>query len=148
MDIVQEAMNRAGSMLGVRPDGVLSLKAALVVPCARRREDIMGFEFTLCLENGCYGFFDALPPHTGRTQPHPVRGPIGMRLMREVALDIGDAIDRFHESGGPYFSEIFLYWPLTAQCREPLWFFRSWGTNHVIIGAQSGESQHSIGYDL
>jgi hypothetical protein len=147
MDLIHNVRHMVETHLGVTPHGLLSLHARLSVPCATKTEHIAGCDFTVRWESGCLTFYAAMPPLEGHTIPRPSVCPMGVRLIRSISVEMPEAIDRFHAAKRwRYFTELTLAWPMTTQCDEPLWNFRT-GDQHCIIGAQTGRMEMWRGFD-
>ncbi|UIJ36645.1 hypothetical protein LWC08_07755 [Desulfobaculum bizertense] len=123
---------------GVRPDGLLRMKAALKGNFASSLSDLLGIEYLVHWEKSCLSYFSTLPPESASTSPRAVHCPLGLRIIHNCKLDLSAAIESFlNASIAPNFVEAELFWPLMPACTEPVWVFRTRDFQHVIVGANS-----------
>ena len=74
------------------------------------------------------------------TQPEPVPCPLGVQAFDHYEVDFVKAIEIMDLLDcGDTFVAIQLSWPLTLECKEPIWHIRTSIGNDIVVGANSGE---------
>lgn len=145
MTKLKETLQKVAASLGdtVSLKGLLLQKARIKQGAGKSAADVLGWDYIVHDNNGvCYSYYAAQPPLIGMTQPVPVPCPLGLRVFDTYEVDFKKAIDIMHSMNcGDTFVDMSLSWPLTPECKEPLWHIRTNLGNQIIIGANSGTSQ-------
>lgn len=136
--LMAEAANKLGAGIEF---GLLRKTGVLKFVSASSAKDVLGFDYVVHWDDGCFEFYAANPPLSGMSQPMPVMCPYGLEVFNDYNIDYKKAIDIFHSGDwGDRFTLIVLCKPLVyPPAKEPYWYFRSNLGVNIMIGANSGD---------
>lgn len=120
--------------------GLLSQVAHIKDGAGKELSDILGWDYLVRADNGCYKYYEAQPPLIGRTQPKATKCPCGIQVIDSYEIGIEKVIEILSTVSNDAFVNIELYWPLTPECKEPCWQIRTTSGSYIAIGANSGTS--------
>ncbi len=118
--------------------GLLSKVAHIKNDAGTKLSDILGWDYLVCAENGCYKFYAAQSPLIGLTEAEPTECPCGIQVITSVKIDIEKVIEKLSKITKSPFTDIELYWPLTPECKEPAWHIKTMSGSYIVIGANTG----------
>jgi hypothetical protein len=127
---------------GVRLDGLMVKTARIKHGAGKTAQDVLGWDYIMrTVEGTCYEYYAAQPPLIGMTQPEPIPCPLGIQPFNLYEVDFRKAIEIMNQMDcGDTFVAMQLSWPLTPECKEPLWHIRTSIGNNIVIGANSGSA--------
>ena len=138
-DVLKKAANRIGE--NVELNGLMRKDGRLKFRSVSQAKDIVGFDYIVNWDGGCYQFYAANPPLIGLTEPEPVICPVGLAIFWEYKIDYKEAVKLFQQGDwGESFTSIVLSKPMVhPEPSEPYWHFQSILGVEITIGADSGK---------
>lgn len=119
-------------------EGLLSKVAHIKNNAGTKLSDILGWDYLVRADDGCYKFYAAQSPLIGLTEAEPTECPLGIQVITSIKIDIKQVIEILSKISKSPFTDIELYWPLTPACKEPSWHIKTMSGSYIVIGANTG----------